>query len=528
MISHVIQPNMMRLDPNNETKRVPTRPLELQEPDYIEKYDERTLFYDATELNGEIILIGPPLVNLENLIIESKITINGIGISDITTQTLERSQITRITPHAHPDSPIDIELSHPKLGSHHVRITPESTGYFISSKVLMTMQKNEDLQWIEDWARYYIKVHQVDSILIFDNNSTEYTPKAIQEQLKNIPGLESLIIVEWPFPYGPQGGQWVGTKAGWDSDFCQIGAFQTARYRFLNSAEAVINADIDELVVPLSEKRLFDELAQSEDGVVGYAGRWIENQPINLTVNELPRFWNYIYSKDEEANSTSKWTAKPSQWPTGAHPTAHYVRNIDYYPSPDFYTAHFKGINSGWKRADRLNVSSQVHELGYDAALLRALDRAFPQQALELRDHLDGPGNFPVKMTQYRFRSWLQSNLALTTPSKIPWNKIWLWKSAVPVFEVASPLGQLAFDLHLTDSYVRMAVVVRDANNLTRLTHAIESLSESLDETTSRSMGFWTTQCWYSSAPDSTWQFASIRIEEQMSRIWQAINSSNI
>src|SRR5699024_1194197 len=104
-------------------------------------------------------------------------------------------------------------------------------------------------------------------------------------------------------------------------------------------------------------------------------------------------------------------------------------------------------------------------------------------------------------------------------------NKIWLWKSAVPVFEMATPLGQLAFDLHLGPSAVRMAVVVRDSSYLPPLSHSLEAISEQLDELTDRNMGFWTTEHPYSPTPDSSWQFACWHIKEQMFLVLNAVRA---
>ncbi|MEU4454305.1 hypothetical protein AB0F44_23445 [Nocardioides sp. NPDC023903] len=57
----------------------------------------------------------------------------------------------------------------------------------------------------------------------------------------------------------------------WDSDFCQSGGFEHARQNYLSLAAGVIDADVDELVIP--ERSIF-ELAD-EHSAVEYGGVWV-------------------------------------------------------------------------------------------------------------------------------------------------------------------------------------------------------------------------------------------------------------
>jgi hypothetical protein len=143
-----------------------------------------------------------------------------------------------------------------------------------------------------------------------------------------------------------------------------------------------VNADIDELVVPIGNpaRSVFDALAESAHGVVGYGGYWIENFPTGLMPGSLPRFWNYYHLLGSGRACKSKWTGRPGIWPERAHPTAHYVRGLKNEPSNEFAIAHFRAINSAWKNPSRAKQIHDQGEINVFDALLSALERTFPGQ----------------------------------------------------------------------------------------------------------------------------------------------------
>jgi hypothetical protein len=75
--------------------------------------------------------------------------------------------------------------------------------------------------------------------------------------------------MEWPFKYGPQG---ANSWDHWDSDFCQLGAWEHARWRFLQNARSAMNSDIDELVLSKSGQSVFEAAEHHGPGSSDIAG----------------------------------------------------------------------------------------------------------------------------------------------------------------------------------------------------------------------------------------------------------------
>ncbi len=57
----VLRPVATSLPAFSAARREPPRPVEAREPDYLDKFDAETLFYDAfMGSRGRIVLLGPP------------------------------------------------------------------------------------------------------------------------------------------------------------------------------------------------------------------------------------------------------------------------------------------------------------------------------------------------------------------------------------------------------------------------------------------------------------------------------------
>ncbi|NDW60189.1 hypothetical protein G0P98_27455, partial [Yangia sp. PrR004] len=55
------------------------------------------------------------------------------------------------------------------------------------------MSKDNDLRWIEDFARFHARTQGAESILFIDNGSTTYAMSEIQGVLERA-GLDALVL----------------------------------------------------------------------------------------------------------------------------------------------------------------------------------------------------------------------------------------------------------------------------------------------------------------------------------------------
>lgn len=464
----VIRPHAVLIPDESPIKRDATRDKKWIDSTYAEKYDDITVFFDIVIQDKKLILSGPPLRNLETFIENADIYVDGKLAKFVSSQELERTQLTIFTvPDVVQQDSHEVKILIDKLSINQtMRVCGEVQKALNGKKVLVTLQKDEDLQWIEDWIRYYVKVHDVDAVLIYDNSSTSYTCDDIIETISRIDGLSAAFVVNWNFKYGPQGAPWTGKDVPWDSDFCQIGALQNARYGHCSEAIGWINADVDELVISRNGESVFDALAKAGNGIIGYSGEWVANYSINLSDGELPRYWNFPYLTGNKCGS--KWTANSQALDPSAHPTAHYMRKINYPQDDNFFIAHYKALNSGWKIPGRKETKSSPNNrlLNSNELLLAAsVATVFPVESYLLFSNL-----FKENVELLGVDTGKMSTLALLLflfvnsfePDKCSWTKKWNWKDTVGVLEYRNSEHTIAFDIYGDDSSVSMNVSTRN------------------------------------------------------------------
>jgi hypothetical protein len=314
----------------------------MRQADYLEKFDDTTVFYDVFADHGEAVLVGPPLLNLELDVP------GGSVVRDFKKVVRARVDLAQI------DAVRAAGLEVTAVGH-------SDLGLFRGRRVLLTMSKDNDPSWIRDWVTYHVQVHGTDAVLVYDNGSA-YGPEAVREALTGIEGIEVAVVVDWPFRFGPQG----GSGRYWDSDFCQAGGLEHARQKYLGLAAGVIGADIDELVI--SERSIY-ELAD-EHGAVEYGGVWIAGA---REEHDGLVYANYPFREADAPACPTKWTAVPSKMPDTAWFGIHSVFEArpKHLDTASYW--HFRAISTSWKyNREETDAKDVVGERDQDLAKVLA------------------------------------------------------------------------------------------------------------------------------------------------------------
>ena len=261
----------IRLDPDSGLRRESPRAPEFRQPDFDERFDSETLFYDVFRHpdRSTIMMIGPSLYNLASLFDDIEIRALPSG-SVCRFRRYDLDRLTRVEVDA-PAGTSEIVLRAGK-NELHGKVSPPETADYRSLRVLYAISKNNDITWICDWARFNRDVHGAQALLIYDNQSTDYQVDELLHKLGQIGGLAFVGVVPLPFRFGPPG---LGLRKSWDSNFLQIGSLELARWRFLLDAKSFLNTDIDELVLGRGGASVFD--AAERSGIVRFYGRWVPN-----------------------------------------------------------------------------------------------------------------------------------------------------------------------------------------------------------------------------------------------------------
>ncbi len=325
-------------------RRAPPRPFALRQAEYSDTFDSRTLIYDLFRRpdGAGAVAIAPPPCNLLYLIACARIA-TGRGTETRSLSILERDRMTELWFRAGPADG-EVTFGDSPLGRVTLPIQPNGSDEFADRRVLFTISRNNEIAWISDWARFHRRAHGADAILFYDNASDRYDSAEIGAALRQAAPGAQIRVVDWPFPFGPQGS---ADGKVWDSDFCQYGMFHHARWRFLARAKSVLNIDIDEMVLSARRESIFAAAESSREGYVAFGGHWIAYTPpeakqrvADLRMRDLSK-----------PTAATKWCAVPARCGLEQQWRVHDITGFSHSPVPaeQFSHRHFWAISTSWK-----------------------------------------------------------------------------------------------------------------------------------------------------------------------------------
>ena len=355
-------------------RRASPRPEHLRNAAYAGQFDWHTIAYDVSRVDRDIVLQGPPLFNLAAPLLAAPALRGRFGPRLRRARRIERNRASEIWLR----SPADRLVLEGPLGHFDVPVQPNLSDRFAGRRVLHTLSKDNEPRWIVDWIRYYQRVHGADAVLFYDNASTRYSAAELEAELiAACPGLP-ITVVHWPYKYGPQGGlagAVNGIETAWDSDYCQTGSLQHARFRFLRSARSVLNVDIDELVV--GREPIFAATERARGGFLKFAGQWITSATPSGITRETCRHGHFtLRDRDETESCPPKWCVVPAACDDARHTWS--VHNLfgaaaNRQVTSEFAYRHLKGISNNWKY-DRWDAGAfDAQRYVEDEALAKAL-----------------------------------------------------------------------------------------------------------------------------------------------------------
>ncbi|WP_431036501.1 capsule biosynthesis protein CapZ [Streptomyces sp. P6-2-1] len=365
----VVRPSGITLPEEAPLRRVPPRKPEDQQQDYLEKFDSRTLFYDAFRLGEDVWLSGPPLNNLKEPLEKADWRVDGTDVgARVSLSDWGRTQRSLIR-NAGPGERLTLGLGDTRFSA---AIAPDESGLFAGQRTIITKSQDNDLVWIQDFLQYYHLVHGVTGVVLYDNNSTKYTPQDVADAIAAVEGITTAVVVDWRYPWGPN----CGPHKVWDSDYCQYGMLEHGRFRYLSRAAGVVSVDIDELVLCDDARSVFEHAEESPTGTVMFEGSWIAKATAEpMDPERQRRFVDYRHRV--KGTTTVKWAVLPAlvdwrstQW------RVHSVAGSNAEKNERIHHRHYQGVNNGWKY-DRTEEVVRPGTHTFDLRMSRVLDVVF-------------------------------------------------------------------------------------------------------------------------------------------------------
>lgn len=347
-------------------------------------FDFDTVFSDLFVRDGRLWMIGPPFANLETELKASTFKWNMLDVtSEVEFENFNRMSRASVSVDATNGL---LEIDGP-LGTWKIEVDELRDDIFHSSNLLVTQQKNNRLEWIAYWAFFNAQVNGVDSVVVYDNCSENYSAEKIDQVLARIPGIQSHVVVKWDTPYGATG----GPNSVWDSDYGQHISWEHARKAFAGSAATCCVIDIDELPFCTDGAVLAEKLAASDK-----AAMFFNRQPIRQFPNrrdesgQSPRTHaDYSLGESRGAWLAPKYIYAPARLPKEAQLLVHVIQNLGVQNEPDkeIRAGHFDSIRIRWRKGETRQVETfeSVDQIKEPVEVVSVLDDTFDRLAEQWR-----------------------------------------------------------------------------------------------------------------------------------------------
>lgn len=340
------------LDMAAPLRRIPLGP-ELDRPDsFHQSFDDRAVFYDVfrDHTGRHVYLIGPMGLNLTPLLDELLVT--GHPSGRITRPKIHhgvQAEILRVTLPA-TDSRISFTLG---AQAFDIPIQANQSAALRNDRVIFTINKNNALEWIADWARFYVVAHGATAAVVYDNGSTDYSLDDLRAALSRVEGLTKFLVIPWPYRFGSMDDIFTGHKFGGNwAMFAQPPKFTQFFRKYAMMSRSILNVDIDELVLSPFRRSIFKAIERAPFGLVRFNRVWVLN---SREEQGVPRHQHFVVRKKGVAarDRGKKWGLAPGRaffasW--RAQPWTHQVKGwLNLAGSSDeFYGYHFIGISRSW------------------------------------------------------------------------------------------------------------------------------------------------------------------------------------
>ena len=349
MKRRIIQ-NKFRIEEVNPISIPDTVDLERTPPNSVvkaysgrfDRFDYKTLFFDTFVMNNgrSIRLSGPPLANLKDYIDNSVFYIDGLNVNNrVRLKDITRKQDSMIK--CNGGQQVKLDCPHFSVEA---TISNCELDTFSKMNTLLTINKNNSLSWVVDWANFYSRAHGINAVLLYDTGSTAYTSNELLSALRSVAGIQAAVVVRWPFRHGP-----FRERPGVDAsaNYSQVAMLTHAKEKYLSRARSVIHCDIDELIYSFDGTSVCDAAMESPIGVVSVGGTWIES----VTAASQPyRHLDFRHAHVNRSDCFPKWCVAPSKLPPENNWQVHAIWGLEgIESSPRFRLAHFRGINTNWR-----------------------------------------------------------------------------------------------------------------------------------------------------------------------------------
>jgi len=183
----------------------------------------------------------------------------------------------------------------------------------------------------------------------------------LASSLADIDGLNTLLVLEAPFTYGPnlKGSmrdgslKWLQPRGSGRARFLKPALMNLCKERYLSLAQGVLSVDVDELVYTSDGQSIFEKASNSWLQYVQFKGTWWDS----TRTDDLVRHADHDVQRTDLRECPTKYCICPSGPLRNLSWAVHSLESPWRLPFVIIRSAfyfHFRRITTNWKKGHRL------------------------------------------------------------------------------------------------------------------------------------------------------------------------------
>lgn len=333
----------LTIPPELGLRRDPPPRAKVTSEAFWDLYDSTTLFYTAIydAVVRQLHVFAPPMLNFSLVVKRAQFYLNGQKLDAphvIHAEKFDQLIFVNIPSGSILTMAVDgTESAMPVLSCDSAR--------FAGRRVVYTMSRNNDLAWIKDWMIWNQQMHKADAVLIVDNGTTAYEADELAATLRSVAGYNRAEVMQVPSRYGPD---ITTAHRAQDGAFLQTALMNAFWMLWLRYARAVLNVDVDELIVSASGEAIFDAVESATFGLVMATGHWRYAAPGSPVV----RHRDHTLMLPGDTACPPKYCLRPDGLAARQTLKVHGVKNFKRVPFVNrehFTFLHCRNISTSWK-----------------------------------------------------------------------------------------------------------------------------------------------------------------------------------
>lgn len=289
------------------------------------------------------------------------------------------------------------------VGKTKLKIQPQApeTDLFAGLNTIFAVRNGESPEVVAEWLKFHVTHHGAEAALIL-NRAKPATDKGffnrIKKKIGNLAGLKRLVVLNAKVPLGlpdlPNESHPINVPGApgkdrmeipdpepWNAPLGELLIYELVRARFLDTARAVANIDVYDLLAIEGDENIFDRAVKATTGALSLEG--VQIYPWRIRNGESGHFGDHICVQFDSKNLRKRWCVAPEK--LGKNTVWRLIRVVGSNPAPDETARYYRCMSL---RHPASSVSKIVPKtsLTEDAALIRQASKIFNHKPVRAPD----------------------------------------------------------------------------------------------------------------------------------------------